>query len=270
MDFGVVVPSSWGARQLVDTAVAAETAGLDFFLVTDHYLTPNASTSVDAWALLAGIATVTEKIRIGTCVTPVPFRPPQMLAKVIATVDQLSDGRVVPGIGAGWHRPEFDAYSRWESDKVRVAKTVEGLGIMTRLWTSKEPFDFDGKYYSVRGALLEPKPLQRPFPPLWFGTNGSYMLKTALKYGDGWVPPVPGVGMETYRSVFARLKEGSAAVPRARPVGVRFNGTLEEISSRIQAYAEMGCVGGMLARVPYEEIVPAMQKLAREIAPSYR
>lgn len=189
MDFGDVISSSWSAKQIVESARVVDEHGLDFLLLTDHYMTPHSNESVDAWIALAALATKTERIRLGTCVTPIPFRPPQMLAKIVATVDQLFNGRVILGVGAGWHKPEFDAYSSWHEDRVRVAKTREGIQLIMKLWTSNEPFDFEGKHYRVKSAILEPKPVQQPHPPLWFGTTGAYMLRLAKQYADGSVPP---------------------------------------------------------------------------------
>ena len=268
MEFGVVVGSSWSVKQIVESAIVADDCGLDFLLVTDHYLIPSSNESVDAWTILAALAVKTERIRLGTCVTPIPFRPPQILAKVVATVDQLSNGRVVLGVGAGWHKPEFDAYSTWDDGKVRVAKTREGMELMQKFWTSNEPFDFEGKYYRAKGALLEPKPIQKPHPPFWFGTTGPYMLKLAKRDADGWVPPVPGVPMQVYQTVLAALREQPQKRDR-KPIKLMFNGTLPEITETIPEFVKMGFDGAILARTPREETAQAIQKMAKEIIPNY-
>ena len=268
MDFGVVVTSGWGPKQILESGCLADSVGLDFFLVTDHYITPMSDTSVDAWAILAALAAKTERIILGTCVTPIPFRPPQILAKVVATVDQISNGRAVLGVGAGWSKPEFDAYSSWDDDKIRVAKTVEGIELMTKLWTSTEAFDFNGRYYSSKGAILNPKPVQQPYPPLWFGGTGQYMLKkVAAKYGDAWLPPVPGMSEEEYKRVISLICERGER--RGRRLKVMFNGTLPEIQSTIERYAKIGCEGAMLVRTPYDKLPSAMREL-QAMARSYR
>ena len=236
MEFGVVLSSSWSASQIVECARVADQSGIDFLLLTDHYMTPISNQSVDAWTLLAALSMETKRVRLGTCVTPIPFRPPQMLAKIVATVDQLSNGRAILGVGAGWHRPEFEGYSRWDEDKVRVAKTREAIELMTGLWTSRDALDFEGKYYVCKGAVLEPKPVQKPHPPLWFGTRGNYMLGLTRRYGDGWVPPVPGVTMETYRHVLAELRE-NLPPENKRTIKLTFNGTLSEITEMLPDFA---------------------------------
>jgi len=265
MEFGVVVLSSWNVKEITQCAKAADKAGLDFLLITDHYMTPRSNKSIDAWTVLASLATQTERIRLGTCVTPIPFRPPQMLAKIIATVDRLSDGRTILGVGAGWYQREFDAYSKWDEDKIRVDKTCEGIELITRLWTSRYGLDFNGRFYSVKGAILEPKPIQKPHPPLWFGTTGPYMLRLAQHYADAWVPPVPGLAVETYEAVIARLKGHTR-----RKIKLTFNGTFDELKETIPRFADLGFYGAMLARESPKDTPKAIKKLATEIIPSYR
>ena len=271
MDFGVSVPSAWAAKRIVEIGLAADKIGLDFFLTTDHYLSPSTNTSSDAWTVLASIATGTKRIRLGTCVTPIPLRPPPILAKIVATVDQLSDGRVILGVGAGWNKHEFTAYSTWDPDSVRVDKTLEGIKLMMKLWTADTPFDFQGKYYRVENAILEPKPVQKPHPPLWFGTIGSRMLKIASKYADAWLPLVTAEfsTIDMYEYVISTLRQHEAKLRRQQPVKIKFNGTIKDISDKIEIYVKMGCDGAILVRTPYEEIISAMRQLA-DIAASYR
>jgi alkanesulfonate monooxygenase SsuD/methylene tetrahydromethanopterin reductase-like flavin-dependent oxidoreductase (luciferase family) len=267
MDFGVVLPSSLSVKRIIECAKLADEVGIDFLLLTDHYMTPTSNETVEAWTILASLATETERIRLGTCVTPIPFRPPPLLAKVVATVDQLSNGRAILGVGAGWYRPEFEAYSSWVDGKVRVAKTREGIELIRKLWTSDKPVDFDGEYYKVTGSVLEPKPVQKPHPPLWFGTTGAYMLKLAARYADGWVPPVPGVSMDIYRTVLEQLRGDSS---RRRAIKLTFNGTLEELGENLPSFVNMGFDGAILARTPPEALPKAIRRLAIEIARKYR
>jgi alkanesulfonate monooxygenase SsuD/methylene tetrahydromethanopterin reductase-like flavin-dependent oxidoreductase (luciferase family) len=252
---------------MIECATLADEVGLDFLLLTDHYMTPISNQTVDAWTALAALAAKTERIRLGTCVTPIPFRPPQLLAKIVATVDQLSKGRAFLGVGAGWHRPEFEAYSSWDESKVRVAKTREGIELMIKFWTSNKPVDFNGEYYKATGAVLEPKPIQKPHPPLWFGTTGTYMLKLAARYADGWLPPVPGVSIETYETI---LKQLQGDLSRQRKIKLNFDGTLDEINENLPTFAKMGFDGAILARTPTEDLTKTIRKLATDIAPKYK
>ncbi len=190
MRLGVAYPNmgEWVDPSLVlRVAVSAEKIGYEVFMVDDHYMLPWTNRVFDAWILLTHVASHTKRIRIGTVVTPIPLRPPGVLAKMVATLDHISGGRVILGVGAGWYRPEFEAFSEWRSARERVDMTREGVELILRLW-AEDIVDFKGVYYKVKGAVLEPKPLQKPHPPLWFGTRGRRMLRLTAEYGDGWIP----------------------------------------------------------------------------------
>jgi alkanesulfonate monooxygenase SsuD/methylene tetrahydromethanopterin reductase-like flavin-dependent oxidoreductase (luciferase family) len=172
-----------------DAAVEADKLGFYGFLMSDHYMwqtrMPNDITTLDTWITLTYLAAKTEQIRLGTQFTPIPFRPPAILAKMLSTLDILSNGRVILGVGAGWSQAEFEGYSKWEEPKIRVDKTKEGLELILRLWTEDE-VTFDGKYYNAKRAVLEPKPVQKPYPTLFVSgrPRSNRMLKIAGKYAD--------------------------------------------------------------------------------------
>jgi alkanesulfonate monooxygenase SsuD/methylene tetrahydromethanopterin reductase-like flavin-dependent oxidoreductase (luciferase family) len=108
---------------------------------------------------------------------------------MITTLDILSNGRIVVGIGVGWSQVGFDGYSEWNGPKVRVDKTQEGLELMMELWI-KDEVSFDGKYYKANGAVLKPKPVQRPYSKFLFGGLGNRMLALVGRYGDiMYIPP---------------------------------------------------------------------------------
>ncbi len=172
---------------VVRIASIADEFGFDSLLSWDHFMLPWSTRTFDVWSLLSFLAAKTERVRLGTCVTPLPFRHPAVLAKIVSSVDFLSRGRVILGVGAGWHKPEFDGYSKWDDDKIRVAKTREALEIVHGLWT-KGRLSYEGKYYGIYDAVLDPKPIQNPHPPMWFGVQGKTMLSLAAKYGSGWIP----------------------------------------------------------------------------------
>jgi len=112
-----------------------------------------------------------------------------MLAKTVATLDVLSNGRTILGVGAGVTQRMFEAYGAWDPAKTRVAKTGEGIKLILRLW-SEPKVDFTGKHYIAKGSILEPKPVQKPHPPLLFGGAGTRMLKLAGRYADiCYIPP---------------------------------------------------------------------------------
>jgi probable F420-dependent oxidoreductase len=246
MKFGLALPAKGeNCRRdlLVEAAQTAEEMGFDSIWIWDHYVTPSSRMYFDAWILLSHLAAVTSRIKLGTLVTPIPFRPPAILAKMVASVDVLSGGRVILGAGAGWSRAEFEGYSRWEDNATRVDKTREGLQLILKLW-SEQQVDFKGRFYSAKGDILEPKPVQKPHPPIWFGTVGNRMLKMAAVYGDGWIPVF--ISAEEYRETRERLLRNLKAAGRSSEEMVfafcdnKFS-TVEARRSGIEAYHEAGC-----------------------------
>jgi len=129
---------------------------------------------------------VTDRVKLGTLVLCVPLRPPAVTAKALATVDVLSGGRVIAGLGAGWYRPEFDlAGLPFDSLTVRLEKLAEAITIVRGMFGGG-PFSFDGRYYRVADARSLPRPVQRPHPPIWVGGRGDRSLELVARHADGW------------------------------------------------------------------------------------
>ena len=192
---------------LTDQAVQlADKLGFWGAVIPDHYMwaeaygQPQKDSTLESWIALSYLAAKTQNIKLGTIVTPIPFRPPAMLAKMVSTMDVLSSGRAVLGVGAGWSQTEFEGYSTWDDPKTRVDKTREGVELILELW-QKPQVNFKGKYYHAKGAILDPKPVQKPHPPLMFGGVGTRMLRLAGQYSDiCHIPPWVHVPMEKARS----------------------------------------------------------------------
>ncbi|MBS7641439.1 MAG: LLM class flavin-dependent oxidoreductase [Candidatus Bathyarchaeia archaeon] len=172
----------------------AENCGYDAIFLPDHYNLPvpmfPSNELIDTWSTLAFIAAKTTHIKIGTCVTPLPRYLPSQLAKIIATVDILSNGRIIAGLGAGTFQEEFINYSPQgclDEPRKRVDRFLEGLQVMIKLWTM-DKVTFNGRFYKLKEAVLLPKPVQKPYPPLWAGAVGSRMLRISAKYFNAWVP----------------------------------------------------------------------------------
>ncbi|HVC77155.1 MAG TPA: LLM class flavin-dependent oxidoreductase [Candidatus Micrarchaeaceae archaeon] len=157
--------------------------------------------ALEAWTLLAALAAETERIRLGVVVTSNRLRPPAVLAKMAATVDQISAGRLVFGIGAGGHavpdpagmalvEREFGAYGiAVVSPREAVDALGEAMVIIRRLWTESAPFDFTGHHYQLKGAIGQPMPVQRPGPPVMMAGSGARSLRIAAEYADLWIWP---------------------------------------------------------------------------------
>ena len=177
---------------LTETAKEAEKAGWDGFFIWDHMLVfdnDGMADFVDPWIALAVIALSTRKIRLGPLITPIPRRRPWKLARETATLDHLSQGRLIVGFGIGAPpEREYSAFGEESDARIRAAKLDEGLRILTGLW-SGEPFSYDGTHYQLEEMIFLPRPLQRPRIPIWIGGGWPHQapFKRAALY-DGVAP----------------------------------------------------------------------------------
>jgi F420-dependent oxidoreductase-like protein len=174
--------------QWVALARACEEHGLEGLFRSDHYVSVMGRTergSLDAWTTLAGLAAVTERIRLGTLVSPATFRHPSVLAKSVVTADHVSGGRVELGMGAGWHTVEHQAYGfEYPDDDTRMSVLEEQVEIVHEQW-SQDAFTFDGAHYRLEDVRALPKPLQRPHPPLIIGGSaGPRSARLAARWAD--------------------------------------------------------------------------------------
>ncbi len=147
----------------------------------------------EGWTLLSALAGQTQRLRLGLLVTSNRFRPPAMLAKIAATVDIVSGGRLDFGIGAGSRpshplaRREYEAHGLPYDDFAHsVGSLAEACTVIRRLWTETEPFDFDGTYHHLAGAFGNPKPVQRPHPPILIGGRSAAVLRVVAEHADLW------------------------------------------------------------------------------------
>ena len=173
MRFGLIVQmtGSLGYPQpLARLAREAEAAGWDGFFIWDVFGGDSAAPApvVDPWIALAAIAATTERIRFGPMVTPLPRRRPWKLAREAASLDQLSGGRLILGVGIGTPPEEFARFGEQVDPRIRAEMLDEGLEVLTGLW-SGEPFSFQGRHYRVEEATLLPRPVQQPRIPIWVG-----------------------------------------------------------------------------------------------------
>jgi F420-dependent oxidoreductase-like protein len=177
-------------------AKAAEESGYDAALLAEHYSTsaaPEERTAADAWIYLAALARDTERIRLGTLVSPVTFRHPSVLAKLAASLDHVSGGRAELGVGAGWLESEHTAYGfPFPSAKERVDLLEEQVQVITGLWT-QDPFSHDGAHYRLRDCSFTPRPTQRPHPPVIVGgrPGSRRMPRLAARYAQEYVITLP-------------------------------------------------------------------------------
>ncbi|HUC59678.1 MAG TPA: LLM class F420-dependent oxidoreductase [Streptosporangiaceae bacterium] len=207
MRFGVFVPQGWrldlvgvpaGEQwdMMRDLAQAADNGPFESIWVYDHFHTvpvPTDEPTYEAWSMMAAFATTTSRVRLGQMCTCMGYRNPAYLAKVAATVDVVSGGRVEMGIGAGWYEHEWRAYGYgFPGAGDRLGLLEEGVDIMHQLWTTGTA-TLDGKYYQVNGAIGRPLPAQEGGIPLWIAGGGEKRtLRIAAKYARytnfGWEP----------------------------------------------------------------------------------
>ena len=182
----------------VAIARACEENGIPALFRSDHYMNLDGQhlerDALDAWGTLCGLAAITSTLRLGTLVSPATFRHPSNLAKLAATADHISGGRVEVGLGAGWHKREHEAYGfPFAATPKRVDVLAEQLQVVLGCW-AEEPFSFDGEHYRLRDLDARPKPVQRPHPALIMGGNaGPRSAALAARYADEYNTPFPTV-----------------------------------------------------------------------------
>jgi len=200
LKLGVFLPQGWRMdladirdpvekyEAMTRCAIEAERAGFDGVWLYDHFHTvptPQLESVFECWTSMAALARDTKTIRLGQMVTCNSYRPPSLLAKMASVIDVMSRGRLILGIGAGWYQHEYEAYGyEYPETPERLRMLREALQVIKAMWT-QDLTDFEGRYYHLRGAINEPKPVQKPHPPIWIGGAGEKVtLKLVAQYGD--------------------------------------------------------------------------------------
>jgi len=281
-------------EQMRTVAARAEALGFDSVWLCDHFLTLDAGSYVEdagiardgapaprrseqrsmplleCWTALSALARDTRRLRLGTSVLCHSYRSPAVLAKMAATLDVISQGRLDLGLGAGWFEQEYRAYGiPFPRIGERIDQLAEGVEIIRRMWTEPRP-SYRGRHYAIDGAICDPPPLQRPHPPIWIGGEGDRVHRLAARVADGvnvrWWGPERIAARGAYldaacreagrepgalrRSVTALLvadrDAGRVAAARERFAGIpaegHVAGTPEQCVARIREYVEAGCL----------------------------
>jgi F420-dependent oxidoreductase-like protein len=233
----------------LELAQLAERLGFEAFFRSDHYRSfpgPDDQPTTDAWAVLAGIARETTRIRLGTLVSPVTFRHPGSFAKLVTTVDEMSGGRVEVGVGAGWNEPEHRQLGLAFPEIVERADLMEDeLAILHGLWEQPNGWSFDGKKLRIEAASFNPKPVQRPHPPIIVGGEGRpRSLRLAARYADEY--NMSSSGVEACARAFASLDveclkigRDPRSVTRSVMVGLLIGRDEAEFAGRVKAQLAM-------------------------------
>lgn len=306
---------------LRDVARTAEALAFDSVWLCDHFLTlapdayardagiarspapsapgaaPASMPLLESWTVLSALSRDTDHLRLGTSVLCNSYRHPAVLAKMAATLDVISGGRLELGLGAGWFEREYRAYGiPFPPSGVRIAQLDESLEVIRRMWSDPYP-TFAGTHYTIEGALCDPPPRQRPRPPIWVGGEGDRVHRVAARAADGvnvrwWSPervrardgflaeacravgrdPATLARSVTALCVVARdrtqvgaVRERFAAVPADGHVA----GTPDECLARLRAYLAAG-VRHFLLTIPDVTGSDTLERLGREVLPAVR
>ncbi|MBI3629160.1 MAG: LLM class flavin-dependent oxidoreductase [Candidatus Rokubacteria bacterium] len=283
-------------RHVREYLARAEALGFESAWVVEQILGRIAS--LEPVELLAYAAAVTRRIRLGSAVLLTALRSPAHAAKSLATLDQLSDGRLVVGVGLGGNTPLYPAFG--VPTEGRAARFAEGIQVMKRLWTEPR-VTFEGRFWTLRDAAMEPKPVQKPHPPLWFGAHHPNALRRAVALGDGFMgagsastatfvdevrtlgailaeagrdPASFGVGKRVYIAVdadreraAARLADWFGAFYGSRELAERVSvwGPPEECVERLREIVAGGA--RLLMLNPVFDELDQLERFAAEIAP---
>ena len=293
-------------RDLAAFAQLAEDVGFDSVWVEDHFMFRFEQTDTErrarlpsegvggpweCFSLLSAVAAVTQRVEIGTLVTCTSFRTPALTAKIADTIDEISDGRLILGLGSGWHEPEYQAMGIPFDHK--VSRFEEAIRIIHGLLREGR-VDFEGKYYSARECELTPRGPRRGGPPIMVGATGPRMLQLTAQYGDLWNAYFVSIGNELSGIAPLRAKvdagcqavgrdpatlarsvallvdaEGNADIPELLSMGVKaLTGPPEALAETLRAFAAEGIGHVQLHPYPWtlasvEALAPVLEALDR-------
>jgi len=298
---------------LLGLATHAEDVGFDGVYVIDHLLLPGSRLTgytnappdepyfLDAWTSLAAIAQATSRVRIGPQVSPVGLRHPVFLAKWAATVDQISEGRLLLQLGAGHQRIEYESYGfPFPELAARIDALREGIEVIRTLWEADTVANYEGDHYVLKDVPFWPKPVQKR-PPIWLGGASPAVRRLVAEVADGWSPASPqgdGLTPETFGAALSEIRAGGrqitggalfyavvddspARVDEALSIlrrradwsgfslsdftakAIALAGSAAEVKEQIRAYAQQGLEHITVAFVPLDDLEGARRSLTR-------
>jgi probable F420-dependent oxidoreductase len=282
--------------RMLEVACHAEARGLDSVWVTDHVIVPDAVNVIyredmlDPLAVLPWLAGVTSRISLGTSVVILPYRSPIPVAKLLASVDVLSGGRLIVGAAIGWLEGEFDALG--VPFKERASRSEEALELFRTLWTQTHP-ELQTQRHRLQGVTFSPLPLQKPHPPLYVGGNSEGALRRVARHGDGWHATATNhdafrQGVETVRRFWKEAgREGEPALSLRIPIlidGVHrpavdmalirgrhvIGGPVAKIVEELRGYQALGCehVALEVSYSTYPAILQTVDIIAEQLRPA--
>jgi probable F420-dependent oxidoreductase len=235
-------PEFVSQEAIAQIAQAAETAGFDAVFVTEHtfpedgWMSTGGHHALDPYVALSFAAAATSTIKVFTYLAVLPYRNPFLTAKAVASLDVLSGGRVILGVGAGYLEAEFKAVGVDFSERNDLCD--ESIIAIKRAWT-EDGMRMEGRHFSVEGHTMLPRPIQQPHPPIWVGGNSKRAIRRAVELGDGWMPmpnpralgtrrrSAPLETLDELSALLAYANEHAAAMGRSAPldvIGMPFEG----------------------------------------------
>lgn len=273
-------------QAVLDVATAAEALGFEYLWAGERVFHPgpalrNAPIDFDPFTVLSYVAGRTSRIRLGTSTIILPYRNPILLAKVVATLDQLSGGRVTLGVGVGSLEREYAFLGVPFAQRGAICD--EYICALKEIWTSEQP-QFRGRFCSFGPLTFSPKPVQKPHPPIWVAGDSQQAMKRAVEFGDAWQPELDLPQMETAaRHFFDLSAENGRLPPPLLTVGSRriqvtdtdasperqpLQGSPEQVAADVQRYIELG-VRHFVFWVPAgaAHVIHQMQRFAERVIP---
>ena len=292
MRFGVCLPQygrDVGIDDLCAVATDAEAMGFDSLWVSDHIITPGhmhgsvGPVFFDAFVVLSHVSAMTTRVKLGTSVMVTPYRNPLVAAKLISSLDALSGGRVILGVGAGGAPDEFSALGIPESQ--RGVRTDEYLSAMIELWTT-DPSNFHGRFVDFENVKFGPKPLQTPHPSIWVGGRSDAALLRTVRFGEAWHPTHMALDAlrERMNSLATISAESGREIPPATTLhlSVAFDdsgvtppdrrmgrGTPAQVAEDLSVYRSMGITSVVcnFRGATTDDVRRAMETFARHVTP---
>jgi probable F420-dependent oxidoreductase len=312
LPIGCTLPTSGAAADPAAIGALAQTAedlGFDSVWISDHVVVPEHISSaypyspdgrfptlptqpyLEPLATLGYLAGITRRVRLGIAVLILPYRHPLLTAKMIATLDNLSGGRVDLGVGVGWMREEFEALGLPpEVYQHRGSATDEQLRILETVWT-RDVAGFDGRFYQFEPVGAHPHPVQRPHPPVWVGGHTRPALRRTAQFGDGWLPiggrPPADLPPEEVAGCIASIRSQAERFGRdpaslrvcfdttvdfAATDGRPFSGSDDAIAEQLRQYVEVGAESFLVGfgRVPPADYERCLRRFAEHVRPALR
>ena len=293
MEFGVCIPNFGkhaNKEAIAKVALRAEEEGYHSVWTTDHIIVPRKHSYpygnlFETIVSLAYIAAITKDIRLGTSVVVLPQRDPILTAKQLATIDNLSSGRLIVGVGVGWLKEEFEYLKSEFRSRGRVCD--EYIKLMKSLWRGDS--SFKGRYYSLKGFVFSPTPARPGGPPIWIGGASPPAIRRAALMGDGWHPV--GITPELYKKLVAEIRsirgndnftksirltvklDGAGGTYKS-PTGetrVMLGGRASDVIKQIEGYVEAGVEHFVVyfGDLRLEEYISKLKRFSSEVIPSF-